>query len=388
MDAGKTSEAVEELEAKASREPGESPDESGTEWMHTKIPLPIEGRRSSSDSHLSRKIGTDRQNSDSVVPVRVLQGFSFDESGMTTSTILIGDCRKLLPGIPDGSVNCCVTSPPYWGLRDYGHSDQIGLERTPEEYVSGMVAVFREVRRILRDDGTLWLNLGDTYNAYNGGAGPGSTMSKNQTEARPKLSTGYGLQCKTLKPKDLVGIPWRVALALQADGWYLRSDIIWHKPNPMPESVVDRPTKSHEYIFLLAKSERYHYDADAIREAAEYAGQMRGGSTNRYEQNSAGMDCKVYDTRNKRSVWTVAVRPYKKAHFATYPAELIEPCILAGCREGGTVLDPFTGSGTTAEVAQRLGCHFIGCELNPKYAKLISERVEQNRIPFSQARTP
>jgi len=178
-----------------------------------------------------------------------------------------GHVLEILPTLPEKSVQCCVTSPPYWGLRDYGAEGQLGLERTPDEYVENMVQVFREVRRVLRDDGTLWLNLGDTYNAYNGGAGPGSTLSKNQTEQRPRLETGHGLQCKTLKPKDLVGIPWRVALALQADGWYLRQDIVWHKPNPMPESVRDRCTKAHEYIFLLSKSQRYFYDLEAVKES-------------------------------------------------------------------------------------------------------------------------
>lgn len=312
------------------------------------------------------------------------------------------DCLEILPGLEAGSVNCCVTSPPYWGLRDYGHDDQIGLERTPADYINTMVEVFRAVRRVLRDDGTLWLNLGDTYNAYNGGAGPGSKLSKAQTEQRPKLSTGYGLQDKSLKPKDLIGIPWRVALALQADGWWLRQDIIWHKPNPMPESVTDRCTKSHEYIFLLSKSERYYYDHGAImtphKEESLERWKAGGEETDNTKYDKEKPNTSVGNLRNgsnplgktganKRSVWTVNTKPYPQAHFATFPPELITPCIMAGCPEGGTVLDPFTGSGTTAEVAQRNGCKFVGCELNPEYIELIKSRFAQRSFLLDAAGT-
>lgn len=303
----------------------------------------------------------------------------YDRDGVS---VYQGDCLVVLSGLPAVSVNCCVTSPPYWGLRDYGHGAQIGLESTPEEYVAKMVAVFREVRRVLRDDGTLWLNIGDSYNNYR-------PMSKNDDRAHSfggdrnverglpdnNIGTKRGTKQAGLKEKDLVGIPWRVAFALQADGWYLRQDLIWHKPNPMPESVRDRCTKAHEYIFLLSKSKKYYYDHEAIKEPATYAGKGRGGSTNRYEQNSAGMDNKQYAARNKRSVWTVATKPYKGAHFATFPPKLIEPCILAGCPEGGVVLDPFAGSGTTAQVSWENGRKFVGCELNPEYIELIKARL-------------
>ena len=368
----------------------------------------------------------------------------FDRDGIT---MYLGDCRELLKQMPEQSVQCCVTSPPYWGLRDYGHEDQIGLERTPDDYIQTMVDLFREVRRVLKDDGTLWLNLGDTYSAYNGGAGPGSRLSKNQTEQRPKLSTGYGLQCKSLKPKDLIGIPWRVALALQADGWWLRQDIIWHKPNPMPESVTDRCTKSHEYIFLMSKSERYFFDSEGIKEDAvcgANGSEFHTGKTGEHQQGRSSKKPRgpgnkthkhttaydegderhrtkqglvayakrvresqprgsfsgkteamadtgqnafraIVDKRNKRSVWTVTLKPYKGAHFATYPQELIEPCIKAGCPEGGTVLDPFIGSGTTAAVAKRFGRKFVGFELNPNYLALAEKRFVQRGLPFDAA---
>lgn len=318
-----------------------------------------------------------------------------------------GDCREIMQGLPAESVQCCITSPPYWGLRDYGHDGQLGLERTPREYVATMVDVFRDVRRLLKDDGTLWLNIGDTYNAYNGGAGPGSKLSKNQTENRPKLETGYGLQDKSLKPKDLIGIPWRIALALQEDGWFLRQDIIWHKPNPMPESVGDRCTKAHEYIFLLTKSERYYYDADSIKEPAVCGAngsefhtgktgdhqlgraqkvrpsKVRGefaGKTEAMADTGQNAFRAVTEKRNKRSVWTVPLKPYKGAHFATFPKELIKPCVLAGCPEGGTVLDPFIGSGTTAAVAYAEGRNFVGCELNPEYIELARKRLAQRQL--------
>lgn len=294
--------------------------------------------------------------------------------------IRTGDCLSVLQGMLDGSVSCCVTSPPYYGLRDYGVDGQIGLESSPQVFVERLVAVFREVRRVLRDDGTLWLNLGDSYAANR-------SYQVNSTKGGPKHGPGQSSGGKGsrvpdgLKPKDLIGIPWRVAFALQADGWYLRQDIIWHKPNPMPESVKDRCTKAHEYIFLLSKSSKYYFDHDAIKEPATYAGQMRGGSKNRYEQNAAGMDCKVYDTRNKRSVWTVKPQPFKGAHFATFPPDLIEPCILAGCPTDGVVLDPFGGSGTTAEVARKHGRNSILIELNPTYVEIARQRLGLPEVP-------
>jgi len=309
-------------------------------------------------------------------------------------TIYCGDCREIMPTLPAESVHCCVTSPPYWGLRDYGVDGQLGLERTPEEYVANLVAVFREVRRALREDGTLWLNLGDTFNAYNGNRGTGSRYAGKREEREPAFPTGYGLACPTLKPKDMVGIPWRVALALQADGWYLRQDIIWHKPNPMPESVTDRCTKAHEYIFLLSKSARYYYDAEAIREpdcgsdhprsvlAGQAALEPSGGLLSAHHglRKCAGRNG---EGRNKRSVWTVPSQPYSGAHFATFPKALITPCILAGCPHGGTVLDPFGGSGTTAEVAKEHNRRAVLCELNAEYCDLSTRRVPQGILPFT-----
>jgi len=292
--------------------------------------------------------------------------------------VYIGDCRTVLPTLPEKSVQCCVTSPPYFGLRDYGHTDQIGLEQTPDEYVAQLVAVFREVRRVLRDDGTLWLNIGDSYassRSNNGGYSEKSTLAgftnANTKGRQASTNTNTRKIIHGLKEKDLIGIPWRVAFALQADGWYLRQDIIWHKPNPMPESVRDRCTKAHEYIFLLSKSPTYFYNLDAVKVPADYAGKSRGGSKQRYEQNAAGMDNKVYDTRNIRSVWTVGPAVFKGAHFATFPPSLIRPCVRAGCPVGGVVLDPFFGAGTTGIVAIEEGCKFIGVELNPDYVRRL-----------------
>ena len=257
---------------------------------------------------------------------------------------------KRLP-LADRSVHSCATSPPYFGLRDYGVDGQLGLEPTPDAYVSAMVRVFREVRRVLRDDGTLWLNIGDSYNAYNGNRGPSTSFSAGTEEACPKLPGGYGLTDKSLKPKDLIGIPWRLALALQADGWYLRSDIIWAKLNPMPESVTDRPTKAHEYVFLLAKRERYFYDADAVREAGSdnpvtvaRKGRADNGCVGTaaiwgdgYGQSGTGLNAAVraMDGRNLRTVWPIATQPYSGAHFATMPPELARRCIRAGTSERG-----------------------------------------------------
>ena len=299
-----------------------------------------------------------------------------------------GDALSVLKTMPDQCINTCVTSPPYWGLRDYGVAGQLGLEPTPEEYVANLVEVFREVKRVLRNDGTLWLNLGDSYVTSHAVG----TKDDDKGWKHGAISKGYQARAGGVgngrKPKDLVGIPWMVAFALRADGWYLRSDIIWYKPNTMPESVRDRPTKAHEYIFLLTKSKRYYYDNEAIKEDAkpesekryrstfhtgkkEISGQGRPGNTS----NTPGYK-KWTGKRNKRSVWTVIVKPFKEAHFATYPPDLIEPCILAGCPEGGVVLDPFMGSGTTGMVAAMHQRNFIGFELNPKYCKMAEKRIE------------
>tara|TARA_R100000655_G_C2960684_1_gene188831 strand:- start:114 stop:1079 length:966 start_codon:yes stop_codon:yes gene_type:complete len=298
--------------------------------------------------------------------------------------VIQGDVREVLKTLDDESVQCVVTSPPYWGLRDYGVDDQLGLEATPEEFVENMVDVFREVKRVLRNDGTLWLNLGDSY--FGGGRGDDSKLRgshKGQgTYDSMKSSKPDWNKVKGLKPKDLVGIPWRVALALQADGWYLRSDIIWNKPNPMPESVADRPTKSHEYIFLLTKSAKYFYDHEAIKEKGEYPAGTKAakGSAKRYSTdlvNSRPPEYKVYDgLRNKRSVWKITTKPYKEAHFATFPEELPETCIKAGTQKGDVVLDIFAGSGTTLRVASKLGRKGIGIELNPEYIKILKKRCK------------
>ncbi len=298
----------------------------------------------------------------------------------------VGDCVASMQKMPERSVHTCVTSPPYFGLRDYGHDGQIGLEGTPDEYVAALVAVFREVRRVLRDDGTVWLNLGDSYNAA-GRAGHGTRQGYKQGTNR--ASANKTDTCRPnvddLKEKDLIGIPWRVAFALQQDGWYLRQDIIWHKPNPMPESVRDRCTKAHEYVFLLSKSPKYYYDHKAAKEPATWAPSKQtkeverapgyyGGKGTDKSRNDKNFKA-IRETRNRRSVWTVTTRPYKGAHFATFPPDLILPCILAGCPEGGTVLDPFAGSGTTGGVAYAHGRGAVLCELSPDYAKLIPERI-------------
>ena len=383
------------------------------------------------------------------------QKAAFDRDGVK---IYLGDCRDILPTLPAESVHCCVTSPPYFGLRDYGCDGQIGLEPTPSEFVNQMVAVFRDVRRVLRNDGVCWLNLGDSYASDvkgSGGRGKGlhsdreTQYDQNQHFIPRKINHG-------LKPKDLIGIPWRVAFALQEDGWWLRQEIIWHKPNPMPESVTDRCTKSHEQIFLLTKSDRYFFDNQAIQEAAVTGGKSNlGFSPDRAEsmgraasgnELTGGKDAIRGENRNKRSVWTVTTKPYDGAHFAVFPPDLIEPCILAGTSESGccatcgtpwrrqmkkervatrpgrdtkttgdsmtdgnrdpqrhctttktigweagckcesgthvpcVVLDPFTGSGTTAAVAKKNGCHFVGCELNPDYLKLAADRFKQRSL--------
>ena len=302
-------------------------------------------------------------------------------AGMTASwRIDVGDCRELLAQMDEGSVQTCVTSPPYFGLRDYGVDGQLGLEATPDEFVEAMVAVFREVRRVLRDDGTLWLNLGDSYSggANSGGANSGTTNGPPVRIKNLPIKRGEGI-----KPKDLIGIPWMVAFALRADGWFLRSDIIWHKPNPMPESVTDRPTKAHEYLFLLSKQSRYFYDADAIRE--EGAGRLDLGRMKQPDARLGEGGAWVKDGtlrdevgRNKRDVWTVATQPFAGAHFATFPPKLIEPCVLAGAPEGGVVLDPFAGAGTTGLVALRHDRSFVGLELNPEYAEMARDRIRDD----------
>lgn len=290
--------------------------------------------------------------------------------------IINGHCLDALKTLPDCSVQCCVTSPPYYGLRDYGVDGQIGLEETPDAYVAKLVAVFAEVRRVLCDDGVLWLNLGDSYAAGKpkNSCLPGCDLNWNTNQSE--------LRAPGLKPKDLIGIPWLVAFALRADGWYLRSDIIWSKPNPMPESVTDRPTKAHEYIFLMSKSARYYYDADAVKEGAETCWtisqkdrKQRVVATGGAISGGTGDTVSSGTTRNKRSVWEVPTQPYPEAHFATYPEALVQPCILAGSRAGDTVLDPFCGSGTTGAVAHRLGRSFIGIELNPQYIELARKRI-------------
>mgnify|MGYP003677504695 CR=1 FL=1 len=293
--------------------------------------------------------------------------------------VLEGDVREVLKTLDEESVQCVVTSPPYWGLRDYGVDDQLGLEATPEEYVENMVSVFQEVKRVLRKDGTVWLNLGDTYC---GTGHKGEHTDPKHKEGRNGQKIALNNKVAGLKSKDLIGIPWRVALALQADGWYLRSDIIWNKPNPMPESVTDRPTKSHEYIFLLTKSAKYYYDHEAIKEKGEYPAGTKAakGSAKRYSTdlvNSRPPEYKIYDgTRNKRSVWKITTKPYKEAHFATFPEELPELCIKAGTKKGDVVLDIFAGSGTTLRVASKLGRKGIGIELNPEYIKILKKRCK------------
>jgi DNA modification methylase len=299
------------------------------------------------------------------------------------ATLYTGDVLSVLAALPEESVHCVVTSPPYWGLRDYGAEGQIGLESTPEEYVAKMVEVFCAVHRVLRNDGTLWLNLGDSYvgGGRGGldGAGHGS-LEEGRYQGGQRIGKITGL-----KAKDLAGIPWRVAFALQADGWYLRSDIIWSKPNPMPESVTDRPTKAHEYLFLLSKSPRYFYDAEAIREGIAEETVKDRVDTGRFtpergfpgavDHGNGRLGDNPGGKRNRRTVWTIATEPYPEAHFATFPRKLVQPCILAGCPVGGTVLDPFGGSGTTAEVALEYGRRAILIELKPEYVELQRKRL-------------
>jgi DNA modification methylase len=326
----------------------------------------------------------------------------YEENGRDdVNKTIFGDCRESLRQLAaDGvRVQTCVTSPPYYGLRDYGVDGQLGLEQTPDEYIANMVEVFRCVRDVLADDGTLWLNIGDSYSSMQRSGkkeSPGVGAKQEMPPIRTKIKWGKGGGTNfwwriptdnygDIKPKDMIGIPWMLAFALRADGWYLRQDIIWHKPNPMPESVRDRCTKAHEYIFLLSKSERYFFDSEAMREPCSEdmqrraaKGHTRGqGKIDASRNDAATVRPTVItaDSRNRRSVWTVATRPYKGAHFATFPPALIEPCILAGSRPGDIVLDPFMGSGTTAAVAIQHGRQYIGCELNSDYAPLIDARV-------------
>ena len=304
-------------------------------------------------------------------------------------TVLFGDCRDTLKtlhaqittGIAERP-QMCVTSPPYYGLRDYGGKEQqIGMEQSPEEYIAEMVKVFSSVRDVLADDGTLWVNIGDTYYNYRSdGNYPKQTVAKTRQDL-PTSTPVRGNKLEGLKSKDLIGIPWMLAFALRADGWWLRQDIIWHKPNPMPESVRDRCTKSHEYIFLLSKSKNYKYDNEAIKEPVKQDWGTRDRTEGKYHNEGTGLQphsglTKSYDKKNKRSVWSVTNKPYKGAHFAVFPPDLIEPCILAGSNEGDVILDPFMGSGTTAMVAKKHNRHYIGCELNKDYATLQTDRID------------
>jgi DNA modification methylase len=336
--------------------------------------------------------------------------------------IINADVMEGLSQLPDESVHCVVTSPPYWGLRDYGVLGQLGLEPTLGEHIDAMVRVFREVRRVLRKDGTLWLNYGDSYAASANGRSAADTKALGNDDRtfrdKPFSTVGpisrvgksgnkgnAGADCigrnsdQTLKPKDLCGVPWRVAFALQAGGWWLRQDIIWSKPNPMPESIKDRCTKAHEYLFLLAKSERYYFDAEAIAEASVDPESLNGRNPRnadkftqqdpdglgRTRKGFAAIEAgKIYATRNKRSVWEIATQPFPEAHFATFPPALIEPCIKAGCPLDGTVLDPFGGSGTTGLVADRLKRNAILIELNPTYAAMAEKRIANDNPLFAE----
>jgi len=368
------------------------------------------------------------------------------------ATILVGDVLTRIKEIPDNSIQCCVTSPPYWGLRDYGTATwldgdaecdhlgkpmatkaninrncgtgndiknasareffkdvcgkcgakrmdlQLGLEPTPEAYVENMVAVFREVRRILKDDGVLWLNLGDSYSgsgkgAYGDGVVRLSDKSPKQATSRGTTEGVFVKQDAGLKPKDLVGIPWRVAFALQADGWWLRQDIIWHKPNPMPESVTDRCTKAHEYLFMLTKSARYYFDNEAIKEPVKQDWGTRNRENGKYHNDGTGLTPhsgleKSYSTANKRSVWSITTKPFRGAHFAVMPEALCEPPILATSQPDDLVFDPFTGSGTVATVALRHRRNYIGIELNPEYTQIAYDRISQDQPMLNEVETP
>lgn len=312
---------------------------------------------------------------------RIESPIMFEEQ--TMNKVIFGDCRdSMRQMITDGvKVQMCVTSPPYFNLRDYGHPGQIGLEATPDEFIAKLVEVFSLVRELLADDGILWVNIGDSYAANRSYQVP-DTKHIDVGNNKGMMADSFGL-----KPKDLMGIPWMLAFALRADGWYLRQDIIWSKPNPMPESVTDRCTKSHEYIFLLSRSEKYYYNHEAIKVPVKQDWGTRDRKDGKYHNEGTGLNPhsgleKSYEKANKRSVWEVATQPYFGAHFATYPPALIEPCILAGSRVGDIVIDPFFGSGTSGQVAQALGRKWIGCELNPEYADLQKERVAQQGLIF------
>lgn len=300
---------------------------------------------------------------------------------MTESKIIQGDCLSVLKTMKSSTVNCCVTSPPYYGLRDYGMSGQLGLEPTPEEYVANLVSVFREVWRVMKDDGTLWVNLGDSFCNSNGFARANKQWQRDGRNSAPANDRNLdNLHASGLKTKDLIGIPWMVAFALRADGWFLRSDIIWSKPNPMPESVSDRCTKSHEYIFLLSKSSRYYFNSESIKEKASPDTSVRDRDNTKLNNcpgrtKMGGLKVNDYEFRNKRSVWTIATQPCKESHFATFPKELIRPCIKAGCPVDGIVIDPFLGSGTTACVCIEENRKYLGIELNPEYIKIAQKRI-------------
>lgn len=307
------------------------------------------------------------------------------QQNIETDIILNMDCREGLRLLPDNSIDCCITSPPYFGLRDYGIPNQIGMEPTPDQYIDNLTAIFAEVLRVLKPTGTLWLNMGDTYNSYKGNA-----RRKNQETEwahfrhQATREAGHGLEYKSAKPKDLIGIPWMLAFSLRNIGWYLRQDIIWSKPNPMPESVSDRCTKAHEYIFLLSKEEKYYYDAKSIREKAVSSNKahkvhhhkMMNGS---YMQKYCDYTITGSEYRNRRDVWTVAVQPSDGNHFATYPEELIRPCVVAGCPEDGIILDPFVGTGTTAVVAHQYNRRYIGYEINKEYFDFACMRIKAEK---------
>ncbi len=303
-------------------------------------------------------------------------------------TILYGDCRETLKNLTNLSVQTCVTSPPYYGLRDYGGEEkQLGQENSPKEYIDNLVNVFRIIKDKLSDDGTLWVNLGDSYYNYRPGKGqsyPKQSVSKTNQDL-PTQCNKRGNKLDGLKEKDLIGIPWMFAFAMRSDGWYLRQDIIWHKPNPMPESVKDRCTKSHEYIFLLSKNKKYYYDNEAIKEPVKQDWGTRNRTNGKYHNSGSGLSphsglTKSYDRKNKRDVWSITNKPYKGSHFAVFPPDLITPCILAGSEKGDIVLDPFMGSGTTAMVAKQLGRDYIGCELHEEYGNLIDQRVPVEQV--------
>ena len=309
------------------------------------------------------------------------------EGNTMRNTILYGDCRDTLKQF-DEQARTCVTSPPYYGLRNYGNEEnQIGQENTPEEFIDQLVNVFKEVRNVLTDDGTLWVNLGDSYYNYRPGKGqsyPKQSVSKTNQDL-PTQCNKRGNKLDGLKEKDLIGIPWMFAFAMRSDGWYLRQDIIWHKPNPMPESVKDRCTKSHEYIFLLSKNKKYYYDNEAIKEPVKKDWGTRDRTKGKYHNSGSGLSphsglSKSYDRKNKRDVWSITNKPYKGSHFAVFPPDLITPCILAGSEKGDIILDPFMGSGTTAMVAKQLGRDYIGCELHEEYGNLIDQRVPVEEV--------